>query len=743
MMRKLLLSAGLLGVVFGCGAAGADAMEGWSPKFYNGLEAAGDMTVDPTGFQGREPAIRLTWASGMPKFGASKSFPSTVKGVQDWMVSAQVWCATGGAVKVAIEFFDDLGQTLGLQEGVSRSFPTWTPVTWKFTSPRKAVKADIHLLSLTEKPVAFARVAVASIPGIDRGDSSFAMKVLPPEWNRDWNGGRTRMLNFSDAPLPMAVLLRGDPRELKSPWFEVDFPDELELKDSFCPKLECGGRETPVSVTPFERDGRPYVRVRFEKLRYFPKMDRASFADGAGGILLVLGPKAGGERLEKTFPVVCRIADGEKTVEERIVEMEFRPMPTGLRTAKDFFAFAWQSDRCFADDTALAAALNAYEAAGLRSFRTRAKAFAGEMMSRWKDIRALLEKRPVKYVFSASFGDFQTLSKSKLSKKQLQKMGGNMSVTSDKAGRRADMICPEFFTTDRKFRRHLEENAIIPALKAVGVKDGDWVTLDMEPWQSDTYCFCPRCLKAFAAFAGLDRVPTMEEARAMGDKWAEFRVRHGAKSVEIISEIVRRYNPTLKVFDYDYVVEYGDPESRASFIRRCAKDSALNETWLDGHLASYYHRIGKRSFDAIRNNVRHLKKTYIPMAGLSGYASWVRPGEVLNPRQVRQFALAAFVNGCSGYAFYPGVHFDGEVLLAMMEAQDLAARYEGLPWGKVDGRSPATSASEQFAYASTVRPDGTEVLALFNYDMESPISVSAAGRTVRLEPLAVEFIEVK
>ena len=47
------------------------------------------------------------------------------------------------------------------------------------------------------------------------------------------------------------------------------------------------------------------------------------------------------------------------------------------------------------------------------------------------------------------------------------------------------------------------------------------------------------------------------------------------------------------------------------------------------------------------------------------------------------------------------------------------------------------------AHVQQVRPDGTEVLALFNYDTESPISVSAAGRTVRLEPLAVEFIEVK
>ncbi len=66
------------------------------------------------------------------------------------------------------------------------------------------------------------------------------------------------------------------------------------------------------------------------------------------------------------------------------------------------------------------------------------------------------------------------------------------------------------------------------------------------------------------------------------------------------------------------------------------------------------------------------------MAALCGYGSCLRPGEVLNPLQIRQFALAAFMNGCPGYAFYSGVCYDGEVLLKMMEAHDLIARYEDL-----------------------------------------------------------------
>ena len=228
----------------------------------------------------------------------------------------------------------------------------------------------------------------------------------------------------------------------------------------------------------------------------------------------------------------------------------------------------------------------------------------------------------------------------------------------------------------------------------------------------------------------------------MQDEWAEFRTRHSAKTMEIAERIIRGFNPSLKIVDYDYIIEYGNPESRAQFIRRCAKDTLMNEQWIDGHLCSYYHYIGRPAFKSMKNNVRHLKKPYHPMAGLSGYASWVRPGEVLNPRQIRQFGLAALVNGCPGYAFYPGNGFDGEVLLAMMEVQDAAARYEDLPWGKVDGRTAVEGPADRIAYASTVQPDGSEVVAVFNYDETDSAEVKIGGETRTIAPLGVEFVDV-
>ena len=712
----------------------------WSLKFYDGLEAAGCSVVSPAGFRGQKPSIDLKWESGMAKFGVAKRVETKLKGVVDWNVSAYIRCGKDGRATVAMEFFDAKGKSLGVKNGIFRSFENWTKVDWKFTSPKKAERAEVHLLSLSETPVSFAQVSVASSQGIDKNEVPFDMKILPAEWNRDWNGGKMRMLNFTDAPISMTVLLKGVMSELKSPSFEIDLPECLELKDAFCAFNTTYGGERPVSSKSIEVDGRRVNRLRFERMRYLPRMKNAFDTDKGGGITLVVGPKT--DIPAGIYPIVCRIADGDRLAAERIVEMEFRPMPKGLRVSKRFIAMGWNNaDRRFADDNALLAALKAYEAAGIRFARLDMSGL--DAFPRVGEIRAILDKRSVSYTHSARLGDLWKLSRVGLNKKSLKAMGGRLSVTSDKAGRRANKICPQFFSHNERLYRHLEESVIPQILTKSGVKDGDWVTMDMEPWQSGTYCYCTNCLTAFGKFAKLDHMPTMAEALTMKDEWAEFRVRHSARAVEMVKEILHRFNPTLKLVDYDYILEYGNPESRANFIRGCAKDTLLNEQWLDGHLCSYYHRIDKRSFDAMKNNVRHLKKAYYPMAGLSGFASWIRPGEVLNPRQVRQFALAAFVNGCPGYAFYSGNCFDGEMLIAMMEAQDMAARYEDLPWGKADGKTVVEGPADQLAYASTISKDGSEVVAVFNYDGEEPIEVKVAGKSHAVEPYGVKFIEVK
>jgi hypothetical protein len=46
-------------------------------------------------------------------------------------------------------------------------------------------------------------------------------------------------------------------------------------------------------------------------------------------------------------------------------------------------------------------------------------------------------------------------------------------------------------------------------------------------------------------------------------------------------------------------------------------------------------------------------------------------------------------------------------------------------------------------FASTVRPDGTKVVAVFNYDCDEPIEVNVAGKSHTIASYSVKFIEVK
>jgi hypothetical protein len=69
-------------------------------------------------------------------------------------------------------------------------------------------------------------------------------------------------------------------------------------------------------------------------------------------------------------------------------------------------------------------------------------------------------------------------------------------------------------------------------------------------------------------------------------------------------------------------------------------------------------------------------------------------------------------------------------------------KWEGLSWGKVDGKVVPTCTNALFAYASTVRPDGTEVLALFNYDSKDTIRVAVAGAVYEIPSYGTKFVEV-
>ena len=725
--------------------------DGWTPKFYSGLEAVGSVTWEQNAFKSKNGAMRCAWESGALKFGVEKEVTTELAGWVDWIIEADVRSEGDyGYAGAAMSFLDGQGRDAG---NVSNLRPIvakeWRKVKWMFSAPKEARRFFVQLLSLDKEPVMFANVIVSSRQGADKGEIPFEVMALPAEKNVWWNGGKSKTLNFSDAPIPTLFYMKGAKTGRDALRFVIDIPAELEIKDAYCPNGAFYEAISPLSAAVFRTNGIDFVRHVFGRVKFFMSNSYGAlnparyFIDEGTSIALVIAPKKD-VKMPKTFPIAYRMALGDKRGQEKSFEMEFRPLPKNLKTSKDFFVFSWNNaDRHFSSDAAVVAAARAYEAAGLRSFRRTPH--GGPQFTRKNEIAALLEKRPCRYIFSLGIGNRWNPSRLGIDRNMAEKLGVRMSVSSDQryAGF-AKVMCPEYFTKDAALQQHVRDH-VRNVLSSQGAKDGDWVTFDMEPWHSYSYCHCEVCHRAFAAFAELDHVPDAAETQneSLRDKWALFRCSHNAKSVELLTKYVREYNPALKCIDYDYVMPYGDEKGMMARRRSVGKDTLANERWLDGHLCSYYHKIDKEAFDAIRNDTRHLKRLYVPMGANDGAGGYLQPHEVLSPKQVRLFALAAFVHGCPGIGFYSGNAYEGEMLLALMEAQNEIAKYEDLPWGRRDGDVEVEGSAEQMRYASAMRLDGTRVVAVFNYDADSPIEVRVNGDAHSIAPLDVKFIEVR
>lgn len=706
-------------VLLFCLAQGAVDPTDWRPKFYEGLEARGEVSFPADADRSRSPCIELRHVGGAKKFGVEKTVESALSGPIVWTVSADVRCADGGKAGAAMEFFDAKGVSLGVRDGKEFRSSGWTRFSWTFESPSSsAAAASVHLLSLDGGSVRFTNVQVSSAPGTEHGELPLEAQVLPVKWNCDWNGGTAEFTSFADAPLPLAFRFKGDRSKLEEPALVLDIPDSLALTDAFTEHPDYIGAERPVSETVHARDGVAYRQLRFEGLRAFRIM-KPTFAFERK-LAVVLEPRSGTAFAGRAFRVYWRLADASRTTAEDRFDVRFVSLPRGLRQPKSFPVFSWRSgDRQFSSDEVLNRAAAAYEAAGLTTFVR-----PSPTSERGREIAACLGKRPVKWTFIRTFPDLWNTMFLGKDTPEYAALGVRLAERAD--GRTSTVVCPEYFNNDPAFHAYFRDKVVIAGLKACGLRAGDWVAFDFEPWHADRFCVCERCRATFSKSVGRTDTIPIDQIRANRDAWVNFRCRQTEASVAKFCEIVRAYDQGIRIADYDYIVTYGDPAREQVFYRDCAKNAASNEKWFDIHLCSYYHTIGLEAFRMMRNNARHLKKDYVPLGGIDGYGSYLRDGEVLTPRQIRQFALAAFVNGCPAIGFYEGFHYDGLQMLALMKARDQIAAVEKFPWGHADGTLVASATSDKLAFAASVA-DGEEAIALFNYDSQSAIVVRVKG----------------
>ena len=702
--------------------AEASAVGEWATKMYEGVEAYGTVKVVPMGYKGREDCLELRHQSGGFKFGAEKEVKPTAPGPSDWTVSVEFACFGGGEAQVGMEFFSFDGKMLSASLGETAKSADWTKREWKFHANGNVASAKVQLLSTASGGVRYARFKAVSAAGADT-EIPMDVRCNPVACTAVWNGGKDVFNTFSDAPLPLTFHFKGERARLVDPAFEIDLPSEFVVSDAFTPHSEHYGAETP-SVTDVRRDGRPYRRYRFTRTKCFEIL-QIGFA-WSRQIVLVIEPRDGGVAIPARFPAYYCVADAGRRGVERTLEMSFTKMPANLRSPKSFPVLSWENkDRFCSKDDVFLRMIRAYEAAGCVSLRRPMTEFR-----RGHELVKILKGRNKGWFFPFGFND---LSEERVVRRSgYEKLKVRRALSGDGADR--GMLCPEYFNNDPDFRAYCEK-FILDGLRSAGVEDGDWITLDYEPWQSKNYCVCKTCLGKFAEFAGLAEPPSAADVADPGrllDKWAQFRIRHCEEMIRSTSEIIHGYNPKLKVCDYDYIQLYGSGKEHL-FYRNCAKDTRRNEKWFDMHLCSYYHVHDKAAFEAIRNNTRALEKPYVPIGSSDGAGGYLGKDEVRHPRQLRQLALAAFVHGCPGLAFYAGVYYDGAQLYALMKARDEIAALEDLPWGKAEGALRVESSDGQFAFATTAK-DGREVVALFNYSGKSAVTArvsSDAGKPTR------------
>ena len=697
-------------------SASAAIINDWRPKFYDGLEAIAEVKTVPKGYDGAKPCVSMRHVSGALKFGAETDVKADIPGRVKWTVRARAACEKGAEIAPAMEFFRADGTSLGEKTVRGTKAEPWAALSWTFYSPANASSARLRMLSLAGGTVRFACVeAVAEAAG-DEDEIPLEVKALPARSNKDWTGlAHETFTSFTDAPLPLSFAFRGDRGLLKAPTFEIDIPEGLAFRDAFLEHTSCWKSESPTARTRVMRNGRAYERLRFDRLQVF-KIIHTEYAWQRKLAVYLSSGKSG------SYDIFYRVGDGSLRGAETRVTITFVDLPKGLRKPNGFRIFSWGLAEllCSRDDV-MNETVAAYEAAGLTmvSWPTEcARAF---------ELRRLLAARGTGWRFPCCLSDFYGTGAFGAFQSEFAALNAPNPV--EDGGRvRSGHICPEFFRSNAALAALLK-NAVAKRLAAQKLAPGEWVVLDIEPWGSSHWCVCPLCLEAFRKFAGLEKAPRPGEQckGELRDKWIDFRIGQTEDATRLTCEAIRAFDPTLTIVDYDYVVEYGAPDERVLY-GGCAKSSKRNEKLFDIHQPSYYHILGAKSFRMMRNNTRHLKKPYCPVVAIDGAGGYLNKKEVRSPRQVEQFALAAFVNGCCGMAVYSGRHYDGEFMLAFARARDAIAAVEAFPWGRVDGALRGMADDPDFLFAATVM-DGREAIALFNYNAEARVSAKVTHPT--------------
>ncbi|MBR4665712.1 MAG: hypothetical protein IKO93_17745 [Lentisphaeria bacterium] len=604
------------------------------------------------------------------------------------------------AAFVRIEFLNDAGVLLG--QFVSEDF---NPAEWKtlsadFRTPDAAVAINVILGMRGRSWTAFDDVSLAvndKAPQLNW--DGFAARCIPVETVAAWLG-KPVFSTFEDSPCALSFQFRGNSRKVVKPALILDLPVELRMAEAFQQHPGWGSALVP-KVSDLEIDGRKYRRYRFDRSAIFQRL-LASW--GWQRILNVAVMPAEKNASGKEYTAYWQLENKNELSPRKQFTIRILPALPERPMPKDFYVGMWVGyENDHPSREVFMAAIRKMEKSNM---------IGTVLLSPVKGNNDILRQRGWRLA-SGSFQGDQAYQFSHLPKELQKKLKPKFYARYADGKTYNNRVCPQFFLTDPDYTRFAEKS-MKDALK--NLKDGERVILDSEPWRPHYWCYCDDCIAAFTEFAGLkDRPAAAGITRKYYSQWRAFRVEQSRRVIAKLTALAKQTKPQSPVYDYNYPIDYDSQKAIDVFLSRCSKDPRGMESFLSGHLCSFYHTLGKSMFDLVRTGRKHLKKDYFPILAIDP-PGYLAKASVLSPDRFRMMTEAAAALGCKGVWIYSTTVVDGSMIKGIHEAMVKIARVEDFyRTPELPGKIRVKSGSDQVR-STTHELNGKTLVSVFNFD---------------------------
>lgn len=175
-------------------------------------------------------------------------------------------------------------------------------------------------------------------------------------------------------------------------------------------------------------------------------------------------------------------------------------------------------------------------------------------------------------------------------------------------------------------------------------KEADALMWDYEvpPARATSTCFCPRCMKEFAQFAGLSSVTPQQAADTYLTKWIDFQARQAAALGKKLYNCTKKANPDCEFWVYS---GYQSPNTKKSY----SVDWSYFQDALDRALCGY-----GRPVQAIDDTMAAID----PRKMVSGLLMQVWWNSVYNYNGFRNSLFRRITDGNGGILFWSDMQID-------------------------------------------------------------------------------------